>query len=88
MVGFVHCRSPQLWPITSASQFGPRPLLVEPDIAIAIDQSRLTHSGLAARKDGAAQQRVVDSRNLWNISERIASSGSIATVTLRASGAA
>jgi hypothetical protein len=29
------------WPITSASQFGPRPLLVEPDIAIGIDQSRM-----------------------------------------------
>ena len=33
------------WPITSASQFGPRPLLVEPDIAIGIDQSRMTQSG-------------------------------------------
>jgi hypothetical protein len=28
--------------ITSASQFGLRPLLVEPDIAIGIDQSRMT----------------------------------------------
>jgi len=26
------------WPITSVSQFGPRPLLVEPDIAIGIDR--------------------------------------------------
>jgi hypothetical protein len=26
------------WPLASASQFGPRPLLVEPDIAIGIDQ--------------------------------------------------
>jgi hypothetical protein len=30
------------WPVTSASHFGPRPLLVEPDIAIGIDQSRMT----------------------------------------------
>jgi hypothetical protein len=33
-----------LWPITSASQFGPHPLLVEPDIAIGIDQSRMTQA--------------------------------------------
>jgi hypothetical protein len=33
-----------LWPITSASQFGPRPLLIEPDIAIGFDQSRMTQA--------------------------------------------
>jgi hypothetical protein len=37
------------WPITSACQFGPRPLLVEPDIAIGIDQSRMTRHGRNAR---------------------------------------
>jgi hypothetical protein len=31
------------WPFTSASQFDPRPLLVEPDIAIGIDPSRMAN---------------------------------------------
>jgi hypothetical protein len=33
----------RIWPFTSASQFDPRPLLVEPDIAIGIDPSRMAN---------------------------------------------
>jgi hypothetical protein len=33
------------WPVASVSEFGARPLLVDPDIAFDLDRRQMTRSG-------------------------------------------